>query len=112
MSHKSHGPLFIFIFTVISLTGGLLFLPQAQASKSARQCLATVVKNSQESERLADQLTKGLSPTAKIFWAELGLELKKHLDHDFQRPANKEIYQEQILLNHPAVAFYKSLGFT
>ncbi|MEI7973259.1 MAG: hypothetical protein WCH11_02710 [Bdellovibrio sp.] len=60
---------------------------------------------------IEDSFPKELPDVAKVFWNDIGTELSKNLDHDFQRSANKKIYAEQIKMNHPEVEFYKSLGF-
>lgn len=86
---------------LIALTAVSLF---SHTASSAQECRRAVDSSKSET------YPKGMSAEARLFWDTIGAEIKRNLDSDFQRVANKKIYRRQIELNHPAVAFYKSLG--
>jgi hypothetical protein len=96
-AHKRHiGMLrLIILFSAVGLFSHVAY--------SAGRCSAALTESTSKARELP--------PQAKRFWSDLGNELKRNLDYDFQRPPNKPIYQEQIRQQHPAVEFYKSLGF-
>ena len=88
---------------IIILTGVLLFSIQSQ---SIPVCIEFYTPH-----ELTEEFPKDFPNAAKAFWNEVGSELKRNLDYDFERSGNKKIYTEQIEMQHPEVAFYKSLGF-
>ena len=81
-------------------------LGQALASYSKCETLF----NSQEIRSFHDPLSQ-LSPESRWFWKTVGDQIQQALDSDFRRQANRDVYREHIYYDHPAIEFYRSIGF-
>lgn len=92
----------IFVLLSIGLTG-------VASAQLAPACKA-VFTDARASQALSTPAHL-LSPEARRFWEDVGAQFKHSLDYDFNSPANKPLYSKHIQAGHPAVAFYKSLGF-